>query len=305
VGEMNEFDTLVVCHGGCMDGTTSAWIVRKYLDGKGGKLKYVFASKRNLDDDIAPLTREDLKGKDIFIVDYMYEYNVIKELEYKSLTIIDHHKSAKESCEACVGLPNTRVFFNQEYSAAGLAWISLIDEIIPWWIQYIQDRDLYRFILPDSREVNDAIYNLGYRSFAKFDELQLFTEEQKQALIEKGKEMANPKMKMIKSVADGAQLCMFHGYRVLVLMSNTLVSHVSEYLYTARKDECDFVLWLQYHFDGEYWKVRVRSHVDMDLDLSSLCKQWASYDHEGGGHKNAAGFSYKGDILSLLHPIIG
>src|SRR6266545_7190449 len=115
---MEDFDTLIILHVPCMDGTSTAWIVRHYLSklSDSRQIRYVFANKRDLEKDIHPLTIDDLHGKDIYILDYMYPFEVIETIKYSSLTIIDHHKSASGDCERCKELPNTIVFFDQSYS---------------------------------------------------------------------------------------------------------------------------------------------------------------------------------------------
>jgi oligoribonuclease NrnB/cAMP/cGMP phosphodiesterase (DHH superfamily) len=96
--KMDSFDTIVITHGGCQDGTASAWVVREYLRTHApiASIKYVFASKRNLELDIAPLTLEDLRGKDLFITDYSYAASVLAKIPYSSLTWIDHHEHSDE-----------------------------------------------------------------------------------------------------------------------------------------------------------------------------------------------------------------
>jgi len=282
-----------------MDGTATAWIVRHYLSKLSDikKIRYVFANKRDLEKDISPLQVNDLNGKDIYILDYMYPFEVIQSIKYNTLTIIDHHKSAAEDCEKCKELPNTIVFFDQSYSAAGLAWVSLMNTEIPWWIQYIQDRDLFKFSLPFSREINDAMYNLKYRSFAKFDELHQFTEEQKLSFIEEGRKIGLPKYETVKSIANNASHCQFLEFKVFVVQTNTMVSEVCEYLYTTYKSQCDFVICIQYQFDTKTWKCRLRANQESQVSLPEVCKR---FDPDGGGHEKSAAFKYEGDLLSLF-----
>lgn len=145
---MNSYDAIVVTHGHCQDGTSSAWVVREYLNGKAKErgdtvmpnIRYVFGMNRDLDKDLAStawkdnntgtehpaLTLDDFEGKHVWILDYIYPVESIQRIKYKTLTIIDHHKGNKDILEGCKrlddGYMKVRVFFEEKYSAAGLAW---------------------------------------------------------------------------------------------------------------------------------------------------------------------------------------
>lgn len=273
-----------------MDGTASAWVIKQYLKGQGRNIRYVFASKRNLAADIAPLTVDDLKGKDIFVVDYSYEYDTLLTIEYNTLTLIDHHVTAEVEMEKCRDLRDCRVIFSKDRCGAYLAWENLIGGNMPWWISYVDDRDRYTFALPNSRIINDALYNLGYRTFAKFDELCKFQQVDIDALIEKGQKMGDVKDNIVKSITGGAQKIMFEGYTAYVVNNATLISEVGEEL--LKKDDCQIALCFYYPVKEKMWRVRMRSK---DVDISVIARKYG-----GGGHEKAAAFTYNGDILTLL-----
>lgn len=302
---MNNFDIVIITHGWCMDGLSAAWIVRKYLqlhNIESYKIKYVFGTKRNLVTDIAPLNLADLKGKDIFITDYMYTYDELKDVECKSLTIIDHHESSIQECKKCGTLPmvsgNVYVQHDQSYSGAGLAWKILFPNTqMPWWIQYIQDRDLWKFQLPNSREINDAIYNLKYRTFAKFDELDSFTQAQIDWLIEQGKQISNIKNDIVSTISKYGHKCKFGNHIIYAIETGVLVSDVSDYIYNSDiKNEYDFIMCISYDFKERAYKCRLRSKEG--TNVATIAEQYG-----GGGHINASGFSYKGNIFELLESI--
>lgn len=320
IGKMNGFNTLIITHGSCQDGTCSAWILRKYLSSKEGcRIQYVFATKRNLLKDIHPLTLQDLKEKDIYVLDYSYQYEELKGIEYKSITLIDHHKGAQEEMEKCKALPNSKIVFSLDKCGAGLTWECFFTEEMPWWIQYIQDRDLWVWKLPESRAINDALYNLGYRTFAKFDELQQFTEKDRQEFIEKGKKIGDVKTNIVNSIASTSHICMFEGYRVCVCETSVLPSEVGEELYRRsivhpenkgqessitsvsitpgdkQLREYEFVILFSYNFKEKHYSVHLRSE---SMDVNTIAKKYG-----GGGHVGAAGFKYDGNLLACFSDI--
>ena len=329
---MNSYDAIVVTHGVCTDGSAAAWVVREYLTRQFKEqgidtlpnIRYVFGMKRDLEKDLSStawkdslgidhpaLTIDDLEGKDIWILDYMYKIEEIKRIKYRTLTIIDHHSSNKEVIEECkylnMGIDNAvRIFFEEKYSAAGLAWRLLMkdgENSIPWWIKYIEDRDLFTFSLPHSREVNDALFNLKYRNFNKFDELQSFTDEQRERFIEQGIIIGNIKKDIIDKIVRNAHPCIFDGYKIYVVETGTLVSEVGEALYTTYKNTCDFVMCIYYDFKERSFRCRLRCDKNSSLDLSEIAKKYSSEVGKGGGHKAAAAFNYIGNIFSLLEEI--
>lgn len=300
-------DTIVITHGFCQDGLAAAWVAREYL--KKSNIRYVFGSKRDLTKDLAltgwkdstgkeylPLTIDDLKDKDVYILDYIYPLDTIKSIPYKTLTIIDHHETAESICKDCESLPNTTVHFDKTYSAAGLAWKVLLGNTgdMPWWIQYTQDRDLFKFSLPNSREITDAIYNLKYRTLTKFDELNSFTPEQKDKFIEQGIIIGSIKNELVTQICNNGRLCLFDNYRVYVVETGVLVSEVGERLYNLHKDSCDFVMCVSYDFDEKKFRCRLRCSQTSPLNLAKISEKYG-----GGGHMAAAGFSIH-DIFSLL-----
>lgn len=302
---MNQtFDVVVILHGACQDGTAAGWVVRKYLNEiSPTKIRFVFGMHRDIDKDLnaSALTVNDLEGKDVWILDYMYPAESIQRIKYRSLTIIDHHIGNKDYCIDCSHLENTRVFFNVEQSASGLAWRTLFPSIeVPWWIQYIEERDLFKYTLPYSREISNAMYTLKYRSFAKFDELHTFTEQQKQEFANQGILISTVKQDIVSSIVRNAHHCTFDTYKIYVVETSVLVSDVSEALYLKYKDTCDFVMCIYYDFKGRYFKCRLRNSNDSLIDLSTLADRYRSRDLPGGGHEHAASFSYRGDVFSLL-----
>lgn len=78
---------------------------------------------------------------------------------------MDHHKTAEAEL---AGLDFCEFDLNR--SGGRLAWERFIDPQPPWLITYTEDRDLWRWALPQSREINAALRTLPL-DFAGWDAL--------------------------------------------------------------------------------------------------------------------------------------
>src|SRR5438309_9630563 len=140
---------LVIYHGACRDGFTAAWVAAMRHPGADFQAGY-FGNK-------AP----SVIGRSVVILDFSYPREVLETMarEAEELVLLDHHKTAEADL---AGLPYAH--FDMERSGAGLAWDYFFPgEPRPWLVDYVEDRDLWRFRLPDSKAVN------AYLSVLPFD----------------------------------------------------------------------------------------------------------------------------------------
>jgi uncharacterized protein len=264
----------VIYHGNCPDGFASAWACHKHLDGDIEVVAGVFGHPP-----------PDVRGRDVLIVDFSYARATLVELKSKaqSLYVFDHHKSAESDLE---GLDFC--FFDMERSGAGLAWDllpSVYDDRVaprprPWLIDYVEDRDLWRFALPESRAVNDAIMVVPHE-LAAFDALSL---RDLADLAAEGRAIG----KKVGAYADavaGAGVRLVDGVFgfdavPIVNAPHVMVSDLLA-LVLDRTGSPIAIAWAQ-RADGFYsYSIRSRG----DVDASELARS-----HGGGGHRNAAGF---------------
>lgn len=137
--------TIVIYHANCNDGfgaALAAWM-------KFGPSKDVtFIAGRY--GDPAP----DVAGANVYLLDFSYKRDVIARMldEAHTLTVIDHHKTAAED------LAPLGIVIDQTQSGAVLAWKHFFPGTpVPPLLLYVQDRDLWRWELPQSREVSAAL----------------------------------------------------------------------------------------------------------------------------------------------------
>jgi oligoribonuclease NrnB/cAMP/cGMP phosphodiesterase (DHH superfamily) len=131
---------LCIYHGNCLDGFTAAWVAHKYYKGEVDFHKGIYGDR-------AP----DVSGRDVIIVDFSYKRPVMEWIisKSKSLLVLDHHKSAEEDLKGLDGATeNVKVIFDMDRSGSGLTWDHFFPQRKrPLFLNYVEDRDLWRFKL--------------------------------------------------------------------------------------------------------------------------------------------------------------
>lgn len=165
---------LVLYHAGCWDGFGAAWAAYR-----GGL--------HSIPTDYVPVQYgdqvPDLSGRlGVYVLDFAFLQDgsaepmrqMARDLLHQGgrLVWLDHHKTAVEawgdSGESYMGQV-TKLDLNK--SGAALAWEYFHgeDALMPWIIQYVQDRDLWRHELPDSKAINAYLRTLPFE-FSAWDE---------------------------------------------------------------------------------------------------------------------------------------
>ena len=270
----------VIYHAKCSDGFGAAWSAWKLL---GNKADYFAAIHGD-----PPL---NVRGKNVAILDFSYSNKILKEMiqEADSLIVLDQHKSAMVELH---DIPNAQ--FDMSHSGARLAWDFFHPgKEPPKFINYIEDRDLWKWELPYSKEFSAAfdMVPFDFEEFEKFEDDSTFDDACK-----RGSYILAYSKTVVKKVADQATLRTWNGKKVYIVNSSHWMSEIGSRL----SPECDFaVIW---YFDHERQKYRVslRSFHE-DTDVSEIAKRFG-----GGGHKKAAGFtlSKKEHIDDIFTPDI-
>lgn len=216
-------------------------------------------------------------GSNVYILDFSYSREILESLvvRMKSLLVIDHHKSAML---ALMGFSNA--IFDMNRSGAGLAWDVLVGTPRPDYINYIEDADLWRFALPDSKYVKNSLYQEDLT-------LDAFIKGAKKSIKKRISEG-----KVIQKVIDHNLQMGFDVMHTIKLDEYTMLAvnsclHMSEFgnaLYTKYLDKynADFA-GVYYRYTKDTYKFSLRSVGDFDVSL--VCNRFG-----GGGHKNASGF---------------
>lgn len=252
---------LVIYHKNCMDGIGAAYAVWVHL-GKPAYLEFLPASYND------PIP--DVTGRKIFIVDFSYPRQQLEQLaSHNELMVIDHHKTAQYDLK-CLSYAH----FDMTRSGAGLAWDILNPDIPrPEIINYIEDRDLWKWELPNSREINDALFSRDLKP------TELGNVDVKTLLIE-GQAICRLKKKQLDMALGTTHMITIGDFNVPAISTCVNMSETCEALLKAHP-AAPFTV--TYFITPEGTKYSLRS--DGRCDVSAICKKYG-----GGGHANAAGY---------------
>ena len=262
----------ILYHSPCFDGFGAAWAALQGLSGKG-HLEFVPVQYGQKVPTL--VTWEGSEHEPMYLVDFSYSRAVLDELtKGRDLYIIDHHKTAQDDLK---DYPNT--VFDMNHSGAVLTWQYFFPgRAIPDLLLYVEDRDLWKFQMPNSKEINAWIASYP-KDFQTWDFLE--RELQERGLLE-GRAILRFTEQKVKEITDQSFLQPWEGYgKIPVVNTSCFMSEVAQEL-LARHPESPFVAYRFERADGcEQWGLRSRK----DFDCSEVAKKLG-----GGGHPQAAGF---------------
>ena len=153
----------------------------------------------------------------------------------------------------------------------------------PKFIQYITDRDLWKWELPYSKEFSAAFDMVPYdfEEFEKFEDDSVFDDS-----VKRGSYILAYSKTVVKKVCDKAASRSIGGKNVLVVNSSHWMSEIGARL----APDCDFAMIWYYDHNDKVIKVSLRAFHDK-IDVSEVSKRFG-----GGGHKKAGGFTLPGDF---------
>jgi oligoribonuclease NrnB/cAMP/cGMP phosphodiesterase (DHH superfamily) len=273
---------LVIYHAGCADGVAAAWCFYKeykdayeYYPGAYGK----------------PFP--DVCDRDVYLVDFSYKRDEMDAIcKFAStVTLLDHHASAlNDVWPLCFEHSN----FNMEHcredkSGAKIAWdyvktVSKHKRVLPPVLAYIEDRDLWKFTLPHTREVMAAVFVHDF-TLEAYDKLMSYRITKIAQLVQEGTVLLKKFRKDLDSIHKTCnRLIHIDGH--LVQMANANGMYASE---------LGSIMAVGQPFSATYYdtqdarKFSLRS-VAGGLDVSVIAAKFG-----GGGHVRAAGFSVPRD----------
>jgi hypothetical protein len=261
-------------HAGCFDGWCAAWIVKKFLP--HCELFAIHHSDPLPDGDF-------IVGKDIVVVDFCFAPESLDLLANKSasIVILDHHKKSFDQWKDFSGdiFGRHTVFLDDSKSGAVLSWEHFVPDPLPApeIVRYVQDRDLWKWELPRSREVNAYIQSTE-RSEKVWDALVSGFDLGR--YVDLGSVILRKDQHLIDTSVSQAVKMVIAGHTVPVLNTTVLHSEIGEVL-------CQGYPFSATYFDRLRDNLRVwslRSAPD-GLDVNEIAKKFG-----GGGHKHAAGF---------------
>ncbi len=268
---------LCIYHGNCADGFAAAWAVKEAFS----KDDIEFYPGVHQDDP------PDCTGRNVLMVDFSYKLPVMESIcdVATRVTVLDHHKTAEADLAVLMETGRIDGLFDMDRSGAMITWNYLHPgKEPPQLLYHIQDRDLWRFELEGTREIQAALFSYPYN----FDVWDKLMEEPVNDLRRDGEAINRKHFKDIDELL------------LVVTRNMTIGGHVvpmANLPYTLTSD-AGHKLAQGKPFAGCYWDTpdgRVFSlrSTDTGIDVSGIAAKYG-----GGGHRNASGFRVSFDQLA-------
>lgn len=291
--ENNGKKAVVIYHDNCVDGFASAWAFHALKEKDYASVEYVAAK---YGDDPVLITFES----NVYILDFSFSREQILGISRRvnHVTILDHHKTAAADLENWTEKPsNVTIVFDMNRSGAGITWDYFCDLNVPisLLISYVQDRDLWKFSLPDSKEIN-ALISLTPKNFQAYTNLS-----------------ANWNNEKYKDIGTYLSLQHQQSCESIVLDSRPITIYTPEGEFHGRACNCTGqfssevgnLLSLSGNDFGATYFSNGKGEVKWSLrsigsyDVSAIAKCFG-----GGGHKNAAGFTVHLNLEEGVDPSV-
>ena len=266
---------------------------------------------------------------EVYLVDFCYSSEVIVSLteKHRRVTIIDHHKTASQAIANltvatrvgpwdesatewhCInGIPRLDATFNLDHSGAVLTWKEFHSEPVPLLLQYVEDRGLWRWKLPHSKEVSAYLASMP-QDFKTWSDIAATLEDASglgprlpalpsasylesalvrwhaglHPFISDGAAILRTQAKTVESAVKRARWAVLGGHRRIPIVNATVHgSETGEALCLAHP-AAPFAAYYFDTGDGKRgWGLRSRG----GFDVSEVAKKYG-----GGGHPAAAGFT--------------
>lgn len=267
---------LVIYHADCTDGFTAAWAAWVSKDWHDAE----FIAARYGD------PPPDVFGRHVLIVDFSFPRAVLEDMHAvaASLRVLDHHKTAQADLE---GLDYAT--FDMTKSGAMLAWeFCNPGPATPALVRYVQDRDLWEFKLPMSREVSALISTVKkeFRLWSELAQLISATErsgEEARIVFAQGAVVLRSTERYVEETRTRARMVDVVGYSVPCINSTYALSELVGELAEGHPFA---VGWFERQ-DGSF-QYSLRSRGSQGIDVSEVARKFG-----GGGHRNASGFELR------------
>ena len=262
---------LCIYHGNCADGFGAAWVFKNYADRE-------FDFHAGVYQDAPP----DCTGRDVYLVDFSYKRAVVEEI-LKGATrvvLIDHHKSALEDLAPLIESKRIEALTSLEHSGAVLAWQWFHGNFVdpPQLLKHIEDRDLWRFLLPNTREIQANVFSYPY----DFDVWEKLVNSD---MAELAKEGAAIERKHFKDIAELVKVCRRE------MMIGGIVVPVASLPYTLTSDAGHLMATEHQSKIGAcYWDTPQGRNFSLRSTDDGPYVSESANQYGGGGHAHASGF---------------
>jgi oligoribonuclease NrnB/cAMP/cGMP phosphodiesterase (DHH superfamily) len=222
---------------------------------------------------------------EVFFLDYSTSRTELEALGEAcgKVVVLDHHQTAREALEGC-NHPKVEVVFDMERSGAVIAWNYFHpDDSVPMLLQYVQDRDLWKFKFGnDSKLIHAGLGTLKgnmplWNKYAS-------NENVLQDLVDTGEILLERDQAAVEAqVPRNVKVVNWEGYKCGFLNTGQLVSEMGHAMYSDETLNVDVgVCW--FVLNDNTVILSLRSKQGSGVDVSAIAKKYG-----GGGHPNSAG----------------
>jgi len=294
---------LVIYHGNCADGFSAAWCFYNAQE----MLQTTFDFHAGVYSDAPP----DVADRIVYLVDFSYKKEVVKEMlkVAEKIYLIDHHKTAIDDLdELCANpeYPNFSDYTDLERSGAMLAW-DFIHNCSQMWdekqesrmynhrpgsekyvappllLNHIQDRDLWKFKLPLTREIQANVFSYEY-TFKNWDTLMAAKNKDLVEIAVGGMAIERKHHKDIAELVKVCQRNAIIGGCVVPIASLPYIFS-SDAGHLMAKNYMSGKKFAACYWDTATHRIFSLRSAEEGMDVSEIAAQYG-----GGGHKHAAGF---------------
>lgn len=263
--------TVIFYHGSCPDGFGGAYAAWKKF---GDAAEYV------------PLYRDsvpegDWSGAALYFIDFTYGKDVMDRFvaEAKRVVVLDHHEGVRAVVES---MPEYR--YSNDHSGATVAWEYFHPDVpTPLLLRYVEDDDVFRFALPETRAVLCYLTIQPY-TFEDWDAIvnELEHAETRAAVLARASIYAEYFERLANLAVEKADLVEFEGRTCYFATAHPLKPLKSLVGNLLAKKHGPYALVVSAHPKG--YGVSIRG--DGTVDVAAIAAKYG-----GNGHTNSAGFA--------------
>jgi len=267
---------ICIYHKDCSDGTSSAAVfLKKFPDAKIFPLDHGYTQE-----EAEHILSQIPHNSVVYTLDCAL---LVRELldQGNEVITLDHHISVQENMKTLAASePRFTYFFRNDLSGATLAWNYFFpNQVVPYWLTLVQDKDLWTNLFPES----DLLVNWTYTQRNKPENLLTLFEDEAfvTKALEAGKIIDGLNREYVDSFKKKAKplLMQYEKYLIPVYNSTYLQSILGNVL-----ADPDLGVTIIFSIRGSDIYMSVRSVTDSKVSALEVAQSFG-----GGGHRNAAG----------------
>ena len=281
----------IIYHKDCMDGLSSAFIAHCSFLELEQKAEFYPMHYNEIDQvKNIPLERDDI----LMLLDFSLPKEIIEKIaENNAVVVIDHHKTAMHLTE--IKNPNVSVIFDLEKSGAILTFEYFeslsCNPLNKELFEYIQDRDLWKWKLPGSKEVSSSLaLQVEKNNINSFKQAYWVFQDNQREFKSTGTTVLKMQQKQVDEKVDKCFEINILGHKFKAINATENVSELGNAI--CNKYNMPTLIYFQISRDEVVLSFRSLDHL---VDVSEIAKRFG-----GGGHKCASGATIQSYELQTI-----